>query len=106
MGPKMKALQDFFDGLSTKGGNIVVLSVCSVGLGALLLHMIHHNADAAMVQTVATTFSGFTGALLLACNGNSSRQQMQDRIDTASGAAKVDVQKAQTVNVDATKPGA
>ena len=102
----MKAWQDFLDSLSTKGGNIAVLFVASVLLAALLMHVIHHGADTSAIEDFKEALSSFTEALLFACSGNSSRQQMQDRVDTAKqgGTPSVEVGKVETVNVEAAKP--
>lgn len=96
----MKRLQDFFDALSTKGGNICILMASCVLLAILYLHLVHHHDDAQAIEAIATTLSGFTGALLLACSGNSSRQQMIDRAESVS--PKVDASQAKQVNVAST----
>jgi hypothetical protein len=92
----MKRWQDFLDSLSTKGGNIFVLALCSFWLAMLFLHVTHHDPSA--VEDVKTTLAGFTGALLMALSGNASRQQMVDRT-VASAPPAVTTEKVETVNV-------
>lgn len=98
----MKRWQDFLDSLSTKGGNIMVTFVCVSSLVLIFLHVIHHGTDAADVETFKSILSGFAGALLAMLSGNSSRQQMQDRVDTVKPAT-ASVNTAGTVNVEAPK---
>ena len=76
----MNHWQHFLDSLSTKGGNIVVALVVMVLLGAALLHTFHDATDSMEARILmASTFSGFAGALLAMLKGDSSRQQMIDR---------------------------
>lgn len=98
----MKRWQDFLDSLSTKGGNILVTLLCVTGLLAIFLHVIHHGTDSADIETFKSILSGFAGALLAMLSGSSSRQQMQDRVDTVRPPS-VGVQTAGTVNVEANK---
>ncbi len=99
----MKRWQDFLDSLSTKGGNILVTFFCVSGLVFIFLHVIHHGTDAADIETFKSILSGFAGALLAMLSGNSSRQQMQDRVDTTKTTASVNT--AGTVNVTETPKG-
>lgn len=79
---KIKAWQDWIDSLATAGGGIVVLFICAVLTGILWGWTVKHNLPS-METPVFGVFTGFTGALLQAMKGNSSRQQMQDRIETS-----------------------
>jgi len=98
----MKRWQDFLDSLSTRGGNILLLILATVGLVFAYFHAIHHQMDAGSIQTVQNLLSGFAGALLALLAAQACRQQMQDRVDTATSslAPKTSVANAQTVNVD------
>lgn len=102
---KIKSWQDFLDSLATAGGNIVTLFICSASSAALWMWVYTHNGSKDLVMATFGVFTGFTGALLQAQKGNSSRQQMQDRIDTTrpTGAA---VNTAGTVNVTESHPPA
>lgn len=104
----MKRWQDFLDSLSTKGGNLLVCLVIFIILIPIVLHVFHDATDSGQAVTVLTsTFAAFSGALLAMLNGNSSRQQMQDRVDTATSGQKtnVNVDKVETVNLSpAEKP--
>ena len=100
----MKKLQDFFDSLSTKGGNIFMLFVSLLLLLTLMLHVSHDGKDMAIVAVVHDLAVGFGGALLGGLSGSSSRQQMADRVETAIAGQRVDVAKVDTVNVN--QPGA
>lgn len=77
----IKNWQDFLDSLATTGGNIVTLFWCSVLSGALWFWVVHIGL-APMVTPTFGVFTGFTGALLQSQKGNSSRQQMADRVET------------------------
>jgi hypothetical protein len=80
----MKNWQAFLDSLSTSGGNLFILVTITACLSPLVIHVLHDpNVDATIRTMIHDTFVGFTGALLYALKGNSSRQQMQDRVDTA-----------------------
>lgn len=71
--------QNWLDSLSTSGGNIVTLFVCSAIAGGLWMWSQHAHASNEAQMAIFGIFSGFTGALLQAQKGNSSRQQMLDR---------------------------
>jgi hypothetical protein len=83
----MKSWQDFLDSLSTSGGNVVTLFVCSGMTGFLWIWMANHMHGSDLTTAAGQIFSGFTGALLQAQKGNSSRQQMVDRA-AAGGPSK------------------
>lgn len=95
----VKSWQDFLDSLATAGGNIVTLFWCSAFSAGLWIWVYRQNGSKDLVMAMFGVFTGFTGALLQAQKGNSSRQQMQDRIDTATSGTKVDVAKAGKVEV-------
>lgn len=82
----IKDWQDFIDSLSTSGGNIVTLFFCSVCAGVLWAWCEIHLHDADVNMGTFGVFTGFTGALLQAQKGNSSRQQMVDRTAPIAGA--------------------
>lgn len=82
MNPKIKAIQDLLDALATAGGNIVTLFWCSAFSGLLWAWMVMRH-ETNMVTPTFGVFTGFTGALLQAQKGNSSRQQMVDRVEAA-----------------------
>ncbi len=96
----MKRWQDFLDSLSTKGGNIFMLFVAMTLLLIFMLHVTHDGRDSGLVSVIHDLAVGFGGALLGALAGNSSRQQMADRVETATG-TKTDVSanKIETVNL-------
>jgi hypothetical protein len=101
----MKAWQDFLDSLSTKGGNILLMFVALVGLMAFVHHIANDsNINESIVSAAHDMMVGFGAALLAVLSGSSSRQQMADRVETAVAGQKVNVDKAQTVNVEAVKP--
>lgn len=69
------AWSDFTDTLQQRGGTIGLLFVASFILGLMVLRSHSLNIDAESASTIRTTFSGFTGALLIALtskdkNGN------------------------------------
>jgi hypothetical protein len=68
----MSRWQNFLNSLSTRGGAIFLLFlVCLTGI-FVILHMIHHGEDGSMFAgVVISTFSSFSGALLLALKGSS-----------------------------------
>lgn len=86
----MKSWQDLLDSLSTSGGNVVTLFMCSAMTGGLWVWMANHMHGSDLTTAAGQIFSGFTGALLQAQKGNSSLQQMVDR---ASIAPKIEVPK-------------
>jgi hypothetical protein len=79
----MRRWQDFLDSLSTKGGNVFMLFLCLVFLYGVMLHVIHDANDSPLISVVHDMVVGFGGALLGGLSGNSSRQQMADRVNTA-----------------------
>lgn len=93
----IKNWQDFLDSLATAGGNIVTLFWCSSFSAFLWIYVYNRNGSKDLVMATFGVFTGFTGALLQAQKGNSSRQQMQDRLQTAQ---PVTVANVETVNVD------
>lgn len=78
----IKRWQDFLDSLATTGGNIVTLFWCSAFSAFLWIWVWSHKGGNDLVMATFGVFTGFTGALLQAQKGNSSRQQMQDRVET------------------------
>ena len=99
----IKNWQDFLDSLATAGGNIVTLFWCSIFSGALWIWVAMRGPDS-MVTPMFGVFTGFTASLLQAQKGNSSRQQMADRMETALGGQASDAQKAATGQVVAPPP--
>jgi len=75
----VKNWQDFLDSLSTSGGNIVTLFICSALAGTLWIWMANHMKGSDLTTAAGQIFAGFTGALLQAHKGNTSKQQMIDR---------------------------
>lgn len=76
----MENWEHFLNSLATRGGNIVILLCVSVLLGFGVLHILHHGEVNVEAKTVVlATFSAFTGALLQALMGGSSRQRQADR---------------------------
>jgi hypothetical protein len=86
--PSGKSWQDFLDSLSTKGGNILVLFCCVMVFIGVYLHIVHDGGDAALQPVAHDLVVGFGGALLGALSAGASRQQMQDRVDTATQKGK------------------
>lgn len=96
----MKAWQDFLDSLSTKGGNVFMMFVCLCGLYGVMIHVTHDSKDSALISVVHDMVVGFGGALLGGLSGNSSRQQMADRVDVAKGSIP-SLPNTTTVSTDA-----
>jgi hypothetical protein len=80
--PYVKNWQDFLDSLATSGGNIVTLTCCSILSGLMWQWVYSHDPRGTVMTAAFGVFTGFTGALLQAQKGNSSRQQMADRVET------------------------
>lgn len=80
----MKRWQDWLDSLATSGGNIVTLFICSTASALLWIWVYTHKGGEDLVMATFGVFTGFTGALLQAQKGNSSRQQMVDRAATVA----------------------
>jgi sugar phosphate permease len=57
---------EFTDSLNTRGGTIALLFVTCVGLAIMVVHIMHHGDGGQAAATIISTFSAFTGALLLA----------------------------------------
>ena len=89
MNSKIKAWQDGLDSLATAGGNILTLSIWSILTGALWVFVQVKVKDPTMNTATFGVFTGFTGSLLQAQKGNASRQQMADRIETATSSQQV-----------------
>jgi hypothetical protein len=89
MNSKIKAWQDWLDSLATSGGNILTLSFWSIVTGALWIYVEIKIKDPSVNTATFGVFTGFTGSLLQAQKGNSSRQQMADRIETATSSQQV-----------------
>jgi hypothetical protein len=62
----MGAWSDFCDTLNTRGGTIALLFIATAGLFLGVLHVMHHGDSNQAATVIISTFSGFTGALLLA----------------------------------------
>ena len=62
----IQAWSDFTDTLNTRGGTIGLLFVSSFVLGVMVMRAHYLNIDSEAASTIRTTFSGFTGALLIA----------------------------------------
>lgn len=62
----MTAWSDFCDTLNTRGGTIALLFVSTALMGAFLLRAEHMGYSGNVETIMGTTFSSFTGALLLA----------------------------------------
>lgn len=92
MSPWLKNWQDFLDSLSTKGGNVLTLFWSCIFSGILWAWVVHERITDMITPTFGI-LTGFTGAFLQAQSGNSSRQQMADRIETASASQKVEAAK-------------
>lgn len=56
----------FTETLNTRGGTIALLFISTCGLFLGVLHVMHHGDSGPAAQVIVSTFSGFTGALLLA----------------------------------------
>ena len=80
----MKRWQDFLDSLSTSGGAALVLLIICVAMLPVLIFVLLRWPSSPIAVLMTNTFSGFTGALLLALRGNASRQQMMDRAWSAA----------------------
>lgn len=75
----MTSWHSFLDSLATRGGNIFCLIVINVALAMLVYHVLHHNeVGAATATVILSTFSNFTGALMMALTGGSSKQRNGD----------------------------
>jgi len=82
-GLSVKGWQDWLDTLNTGGGNIVTLFICSCLSGYIWAwSYTHYPGKSDLVMGTFGLFGGFTGALLQAQKGNSSRQQMVDRFES------------------------
>ena len=57
---------EFTDSLNTRGGTIALLFITCLGLACMVLHIMHHADTGQAAATIISTFSAFTGALLLA----------------------------------------
>lgn len=103
----IKKFQDFVDVLSTKGGNVMLMLIIFIFFLPILIYLMRLSVvfryDTGEIGTVfISTFSGFAGALLAVLSGNSSKQQMADRVDTlapSSGKTDINVSKVESVNV-------
>lgn len=98
----MKQWQDFLDSLSTRGGNIFVLSVCLFILFVIMIHVSHDSQDATLVSVSHDLVVGFGGALLGSLTGGASRQQMADRTMTPGSLADSSHSEVTTTSVSST----
>jgi hypothetical protein len=62
----MKWWSDFADTLNTRGGTIALLFISTLLLGWGVIHVMHHSDTNQASAVIVSTFSSFTGALLLA----------------------------------------
>jgi len=60
------AWSELADSLNTRGGTIALLFVSCVGLFFGLMHVMHHGDSGQAAAVLISTFSAFTGALLIA----------------------------------------
>lgn len=68
----MSLWQNFLNSLSTRGGAIFLLSMVFTSGMIVVVHLIHHNeTDSMFAGMILSTFSSFSGALLLALKGSS-----------------------------------
>jgi hypothetical protein len=65
----MKWWEEFADTLNTRGGTIALLFMSCVGLFFGVMHVMHHGDTGQAAAVIISTFSGFTGALLVALTG-------------------------------------
>lgn len=70
---------EFLNSLATRGGNIFLLVLICLGLGCLVLHVLHHPQESQQtIAVILTTFSTFTGALMNALTGGTGKQRSGD----------------------------
>ena len=62
----MDGWTQFTETLGTRGGTIALLFVSCVGLFIGVIHVMHHGDAGQASSVIISTFSGFTGALLVA----------------------------------------
>jgi len=68
----MSRWQNFLNSLSTRGGAIFLLFAISIAGMSVIVHMVHHQEESSMFAgAILSTFSSFSGALLLALKGSS-----------------------------------
>lgn len=65
----IEAWTAFCESLDTRGGTIALLFLSTSILGLCVLRAEHQGYSGVVETTFTTTFSGFTGALLLALTG-------------------------------------
>lgn len=78
-----------------------MLFVCMIVLIRFLLHVVHDSMDTSIVTLAHDLLFTFAGTLIGGLKGNSSRQQMTDRVETLTPGPKTDVtvSKVDTVNL-------
>lgn len=74
----MSAWSEFCDTLNTRGGTIALLFLSTMFLGFAILHAEHMGWNGTVEAVLTTTFSSFTGALLLALT-------QKDKTDKVNG---------------------
>jgi hypothetical protein len=85
------AWQDFADTLNTRGGTIGLLFIATVLLGWGVVHVMHHGDQGQAAAVIISTFSSFTGALLLALTQKDKAQTNgASPKDTAPNGQKVE----------------
>jgi hypothetical protein len=58
--------------VATRGGAIIILLLINITGWVITIHLIHHGeASTPVAASLISTFSGFSGALLLALKGSS-----------------------------------
>lgn len=75
MGQLIEAWTAFADTLNSRGGTIALLFIANFALGLGVIHVMHHGDTGQASAVIISSFSGFTGALLIALtskdkNGN------------------------------------
>jgi cobalamin synthase len=90
---------EFADTLDSRGGTIALLFVSCVALGAVMLHIMHHGDDGQATSAIISTFSAFTGALLVAltsrtkANGNGNGNGNTNGSSTSTTTTTTEVKK-------------
>jgi hypothetical protein len=77
----ISAWNEFTDSLNTRGGTIALLFVSCVGLFFGVMHVMHHGDNGQGASVIVSTFSGFTGALLVALTGKDRQQNGNGKAD-------------------------
>jgi hypothetical protein len=62
----MNAWRDLVDSVASRGGSIVILLLCTVVMGVMLVHIMHHGDTGESASLIRNSFAAFSGALLMA----------------------------------------